>query len=83
MRQAFDYIVVRALKVDGWGRRSRSCSKPGGKVILYRAERVGGALVSATLFCLKNSSMSFHLGTGIEVVGICYEWMFPWNITVG
>lgn len=39
-RPLFDYIVVRALKVDKDGQSLASLLKPSGKVILYRAEPV-------------------------------------------
>ena len=37
----FDYIVVRAFKVDGFGLALSTLLKPDGKLVLYRAEKVG------------------------------------------
>lgn len=48
-RRTFDYIVVRAFKVDERGQLLSELLKPGGKVILYRAEPVPAGLSLAGL----------------------------------
>ena len=39
-QRLFDYIVVRAFKVDSFGKSLESLLKKGGKVVLFRATRV-------------------------------------------
>lgn len=68
--QAFDYIVVRALKVDGWGAALAELLKPGGKVILYRAERVGGGVSLGNLALLKELEYELPSGYGHRVLSV-------------
>lgn len=68
--QTFDYIVVRALKVDGWGAELAELLRPGGKVILYRAEPVGKALRLANLALLEEVEYELPSGYGHRVLSV-------------
>ncbi len=68
--QAFDYIVARALKVDEWGAELAELLRPGGKVILYRAERVGKSFQLANLALLEELEYELPSGYGHRVLSV-------------
>lgn len=68
--QIFDYIVVRALKVDGLGLELGRLLKPGGKVILYRAERVGNGYELPSLALLEELEYELPSGYGHRVLSV-------------
>lgn len=68
--QMFDYIVARALKVDQWGAELAGLLRPGGKVILYRAERVGKSFTLANLALLEELEYELPSGYGHRVLSV-------------
>ncbi len=68
--QIFDYIVVRALKVDGLDLELGRLLKPGGKAILYRAERVGKGYKLASLALLEELEYELPSGYGHRVLSV-------------
>lgn len=68
--QIFDYIVVRALKVDGLGLELGELLKPGGRAILYRAERVGKGYELASLALLEELEYELPSGYGHRVLSV-------------
>lgn len=68
--QIFDYIVVRALKVDRLGLGLGELLKPGGKAILYRAERVGKGYKLASLALLEELEYELPSGYGHRVLSV-------------
>ncbi len=69
-RRAFDYIVVRAFKVDGFGRLLMGLLKPGGKVVLYRAERVRRGFDLAGLALVEEVEYELPSGYGHRVLSV-------------
>ncbi len=68
--QTFDSIVVRALKVDGWGAELEKLLRPGGKVILYRAEPVGKEFRLGNLALLEEVEYELPSGYGHRVLSV-------------
>ncbi|MBS0169261.1 MAG: 16S rRNA (guanine(527)-N(7))-methyltransferase RsmG [Nitrospira sp.] len=68
--QAFDWLVVRALKVEGWRAEIGALLKPGGKAILYRAERVGKGFGLDSLALLEEVEYELPSGYGHRVLSV-------------
>ncbi len=66
----FDYIVVRAFKVDGLGLLLSKLLKPGGKVILYRAEKVRPGFELASLALMEEVEYELPSGCGHRVLSV-------------
>ncbi len=69
-RRTFDYIIVRAFRVDGLGRLLVELLKPGGKVILYRAERVRRGFDLAGLALVEELEYELPAGYGHRVLSV-------------
>ncbi len=68
--QIFDCLVVRALKVDGRGLELGKLLKPGGKAVLYRAERVEKGFELANLALLEEVEYELPSGYGHRVLSV-------------
>lgn len=68
--QIFDYIVVRAWKVEGRGLEIGKVLKPGGKAILYRAEKVGRGFDLGSLALLDELEYELPSGYGHRVLSV-------------
>lgn len=69
-RRAFNYIVVRAFKVDESGQLLADLLKPGGKVILYRAEPVPKGFVLAGLALAEEVEYELPSDYGHRVLSV-------------
>lgn len=69
-RRTFDHIVVRAFKVDGSGRLLADLLTPGGKVILYRAERIPRGVGLAGLALVEEVEYELPSGFGHRVLSV-------------
>ncbi len=66
----FDYIVVRAFKVNEYGLALSSLLKPDGKLVLYRAEKVGPRFGLAGLALIKEVEYELPAGYGHRVLSV-------------
>lgn len=69
-RRTFDFIVVRAFKVDGSGRLLADMLRPDGKVILYRAERIPKGYELAGLALVEEVEYELPAGYGHRVLSV-------------
>ncbi|MCW5797688.1 MAG: 16S rRNA (guanine(527)-N(7))-methyltransferase RsmG [Nitrospira sp.] len=69
-RRTFNYIVVRAFKVDESGRLLADLLKPDGKVILYRAERIPRGFALAGLALVDEVEYELPSGYGHRVLSV-------------
>ena len=69
-RRTFDYIVVRAFKVDESGPLLADLLKPGGKVILYRAVRIPMGFALAGLALVEEVEYELPSGYGHRVLSV-------------
>lgn len=69
-RRTFDYIVVRAFKVDQCGRLLADLLKPTGKVILYRAEPVPKGFELAGLALVQELEYELPSDYGHRVLSV-------------
>ena len=70
VQQTFDYIVVRAFKVDHLGLLLEDLLKPDGKVVLYRAERVRRDFELAGLALVDEVEYELPSGYGHRVLSV-------------
>lgn len=66
----FDYVVVRALKVDKSGQVLASLLKPAGKVLLYRAEPVSRDLELSGLALAQEVEYELPSNYGHRVISV-------------
>lgn len=66
----FDYIVVRAFKVDTFGLELSTLLKPDGKLVLYRAEKVPGSFELAGLALSKEVEYELPAKYGHRVLSV-------------
>jgi 16S rRNA (guanine527-N7)-methyltransferase len=66
----FDYIVVRAFKVDHLGEELSALLKPAGKLVLYRAERVGPRFGLAGLALVEEVEYELPAKYGHRVLSV-------------
>lgn len=69
-RRLFDYIVVRAFKIDESGQMVADLLKPAGKVILYRAERVPRGFSLGGLALVQEVEYELPSGYGHRVLSV-------------
>lgn len=69
-RRTFNYIVVRAFKVDECGRLLADLLKPKGKVILYRAEPVPKGFELASLALVQEVEYELPSDYGHRVLSV-------------
>ncbi len=66
----FDAIVVRAFKVDACGLALSTLLKPGGRLVLYRAEKVPGSFKLAGLALIKEVEYELPAKYGHRVLSV-------------
>ena len=69
-RRVFDYIVVRAFKIDELGRLLVNLLKSDGKVVLYRAERIRRGFDLAGLALVEEVEYELPSGYGHRVLSV-------------
>ncbi|MEK6803959.1 MAG: 16S rRNA (guanine(527)-N(7))-methyltransferase RsmG [Nitrospirota bacterium] len=69
-QERFDYIVVRAFKVDECGLALATLLKPDGKLVLYRAEKVGRSFGLAGLALIKEVEYELPAQYGHRVLSV-------------
>ncbi|MGC3975426.1 MAG: 16S rRNA (guanine(527)-N(7))-methyltransferase RsmG [Nitrospira sp.] len=69
-RRTFNYILVRAFKVDESGRLLADLLKPGGRVILYRAEQIPRGFKLDGLALVEEVEYELPAGYGHRVLSV-------------
>jgi 16S rRNA (guanine527-N7)-methyltransferase len=70
VQRLFDYIVVRALKVDQLGLALGRLLKPGGKVVLYRSGKVAHDFKLTDLALVKEVEYELPAGYGHRALSV-------------